>query len=64
MLLLFIECIDTCTVLTLYEHFNRAVGQLEHLQDSRDGTAVKQIRHAWLVFRCTALSDKQNLLIS
>src|SRR5450830_658693 len=35
--------VDTCALLAFNQHLDRAIGQLEHLQDGRDTTDVKHV---------------------
>ena len=56
--------LDRTALLTLNQHFNRAVREFEQLQDSCNGADPIQSVFAWIIVSRILLSQQQNLLVA
>ena len=48
------------TLLAFHQHFHRAIGQLQHLQNGGDATDIKHVGHKRIVFGRRFLCDQHD----
>ena len=56
------EFLNLDPLIALHQHFHRAVGQLQHLQDAGDGAHLVQILETGIVLGCGLLGHQQDVL--